>query len=156
MKRILLILLSTSYLYSQVIDSYTDCHQGYISVTLVGPPNTTYHLESHDMGWSYIAGSNQLSYSDTSEIMFSGIGYEMHEFDSIRVMKVDSVILSLSMPCIGVGIEDNANFGVIIKVEYYNLMGQIIKESNGVCFEVITYSNYRQSVRKLAISGPPY
>lgn len=140
--------LFASALHGQVIEQDVNCHQGLIDLTIVDTSNTPgiYHLYTSDM--ILIQGAYVEFQPDTFYITFSGIGGEMHTYDSMYVEFQDSILISFNVGCGGLIIEPKPVEDPVIKIEYFSLSGQPLIEPSDLYIELKTYTD-RQTWRKI-------
>ena len=148
MRKLFIGLFLVMNLNAQVIYQDVNCHQGLIELRVVDTSNIPgiYHLYSYDM--ILIQGAYVEFQPDTFDIIFSGIGAEMHSIDSMLIEFQDSIILGLSIPCVQSGIEEPVNAAELIRIEYFNLSGQPLSEPVIPYIELKTYLN-KQTWRKI-------
>lgn len=148
MKKLLFGVLVVMNLQAQVIYQDIDCHQGMINLTIADTSNTPgiYHLYTWDM--ILIQGAYVEFQPDTFDITFSGIGGEMHSYDSMIVEFYDDLIIGLSIPCVQSGINEPVKDSELIRVEYFTLLWQPLADPKNLCIELITYTN-KQTWRKI-------
>jgi hypothetical protein len=150
MKKLIIGMFALSGAYAQVIEQDINCHQGLIDLTMVDTSNTpgTYHLYYFDNDWVLLQGAYIEFQPDTFYMTFSGIGEEMHDYQFMKLEFTGSDVTQLTMPCIGVGIEESVDPGELVSIEYYSLTGQLLTNPLGLCIELKTYRN-KQTWRKI-------
>jgi hypothetical protein len=150
----------------RVLEHTVDCHQGMIHMTikdsLVATDGYFYLLADSAGTWVPVMGSQipTVGQTDTFDITFSGIGQQMHDFDSMVVKYFHTPTLD-TYPIMYFGVDCPDNTGIedqyqnlpIIRQEWYNLSGQSIQDPHGGVFILLTtYSNYSQSWKKVPIN----
>lgn len=171
MKRLLTLLafaiITTSFAQLpqfRLLEYTVDCHQGMIHCSIKDSAVSTngeFFLRYYYSGsWNDLPTGTEVvtvGQTDTFDVTFSGIGQQMHDYDSIQIRyhhypTLDQYpIKSLYMDCIGVfSIEDVQYTGEVVSTEWYNLSGQkVVDVGTGLYIQLITYDSGRQSWKKI-------
>lgn len=165
MRALIISFFMAGYLSAQVSFNFdsvgVDCHQSMISLTVIdsGYTEGDFTLQYLDGLWQDCTLPWQVVLQpDTFYILYSGMGTELHTYDSLRVVykhyptASSWPVLYLNNPCVNLSIEPIKLEEQPI-IEYYNLSGQKILVPKGLYIEVKIFKIHQTVLKKYEGAG---